>query len=67
MAKDLGLSGLSPTVLKVIDEFTAACRVDGDIDNGAAARLEKLLKQASIPNPDDISTALFEPPKGGPE
>lgn len=66
MAKDdPSPSGLSPTVLRVIEEFAAALRADGNIEQAAADRLEKLLKQASIPKPEDINAVLFEPPKGG--
>ena len=59
------LSSLSPTVLKVINEFVAALRADDDVDEAAADRLERLLKQTSVPKPDDIRAVLFDPPKGG--
>lgn len=66
MAKDdPSPSGLSPTVLQVIDAFVAALGADSDIDKAAAGRLEKLLKQGSVPKLDDISAALFDLPKGG--
>ena len=62
---DPSLSSLPPTVLKVINEFVAALRAADDVDEAAADRLERLLKQTSIPKPDDISAVLFDPPKGG--
>ena len=59
------LSSLSPTVLKVINEFVTALRADDDVDKAAADRLERLLEQTSVPKPNDISAVLFDPPKGG--
>lgn len=63
--EDPSPSGLSPTVVHVIDKFASALRADGDIDEAGVGRLEKLLKQASVPKPEDISAVLFDPPKGG--
>jgi hypothetical protein len=59
------LPALSPAVLQVIAECAAAMRADTGIDTAAVERLEKLLRQGSIPKPEEISAALFEPPQGG--
>ncbi len=56
---------LSPTVLQVIDEFTELLRTDDAIDNDAIDRLDKILREAPVPKPEHINTALFEPPDGG--
>lgn len=53
---------LSPTVSQVIDEFIGAVKADDTIDNAEVARLEQLLRQGTVPKPEDISTALFDPP-----
>lgn len=54
---------LSPTVVHVIDKFIAAMRADDGIEGDAIDRLEVLLRHQTVPKPDDISTALFEPPQ----
>lgn len=53
---------LSPTVLQVIDSFAAAMRADADLDGDAIGRLEKLIREGTIPKPDAINAALFDPP-----
>lgn len=66
MAKnDSSRLSLPPTVVQVIAAFAAAMRADNGIDSAAVDRLEKLLRQGSVPKPNDINAALFEPPKGG--
>lgn len=52
--------GLSPTVSLVIDQFVARLRADAGIDGDAIDRLEKLLRNPSIPKLDEINKALFE-------
>ena len=56
---------LSPTVLKVINQFVAAMRADEAIDGSAIDRLEKLLRQEGVPKPDEISAAMFGAPADG--
>ena len=58
-------TGLSPTVVQVLDRFAAAMRADDGIEGDAIDRLEKLLRKGTVPKPDDISAALFEPPPDG--
>ena len=53
---------LSPTVSQVVDQFVAAMTGDDEIDNDAINRLDTLLRQGVVPKPDEINTALFEPP-----
>ena len=36
-------------------------RKDPDIPNDAINRLETLLRKGTVPKPDDINSALFEP------
>lgn len=55
---------LSPTVVKVLDEYLAALHADEEIDNEAADRLDALLRKGKVPKFDDIDAALFPPPKG---
>ena len=55
-------TNLSPTVAQVIDQFVAAMTGDDAIDNDAVNRLDKLLRQGAVAKPDEINTALFEPP-----
>lgn len=55
---------LSPTVIKVLDEYLVDLHADGDIDNDAADRLDALLRKGKVPKIDDIDAALFPPPKG---
>ena len=65
MANDDGHIGHSPTVLQVIDQFTARMRADEGIDNDAIDRLEHLLQEGAVPKPDEINAALFDPPPNG--
>ncbi len=65
MATENEPSTLSPTVIQVIDRFVAVMRADDAIPNDAIDRLEKLLHKGTVPKPDEISTALFEPPPDG--
>lgn len=65
MAKENNRVNLSPTVLQVIEGFAAAMRGDDKIQEDGIDRLEKLLKKGTVPNPDEINTALFEPPPDG--
>ena len=55
---------ISPTVTKVLDEYIAALHADEEIDDGAADRLDALLRKSKVPKFDDIDAALFPPPKG---
>lgn len=56
---------VSPTVLKVLDEYIAVLHADEEIDSEAADRLDALLRNGKVPKCDDIDAALFPPPKGG--
>jgi hypothetical protein len=62
MAHDGRHIGLSATVLQVIEQFTAAMRADGTLDNHVIDRLEKLLREGIIPKTDEMNAALFGPP-----
>lgn len=55
---------LSPTVVKVLDEYLAALRANDDVDNAMADRLDALLRKGKVPKPDDIDAALFPPKEG---
>jgi hypothetical protein len=55
---------ISPTVENVLDEYLAVLHADEEIDNGAADRLDALLRKGKVPKFDDIDTALFSPPNG---
>jgi len=65
MAKENNRVNLSPTVLQVIERYAAAMRADDKIQEDGIDRLEKLLRKATVPKPDEINTALFEPPPDG--
>ncbi len=65
MASEDGPTGLSPTVVQVIDQFAAAMRADDGIQGDAIDRLEMLLRKGTVPKPDEINAALFEPPPDG--
>ena len=56
---------LSPTVLDVIKQFTAAMRADDGIQGEAINRLEQLLRKGAVAKPDEINAALFDPPSDG--
>jgi hypothetical protein len=63
MANKDNPSNLSPTVLHVIEQFANTMREDDGIENPVIDRLEKVLRKGSIPKPDEIYIALFEPPQ----
>jgi hypothetical protein len=65
VADENGQVGPSPTVLQVIDEFTARMRADDGIEVDAIDRLEKLLRRPAVPKPDDINKAMFDPSPDG--
>lgn len=67
MAKDKGFTVLSPTVLRVIDEFATAARADDGINNDAVERLVALLRKGPVAKADEIKTALFKPISDGEE
>lgn len=56
---------LSPTVVRVIEQFAAAMRADDSIENDGIDRLEKLLRKGAVPKPEEINAALFDPPPDG--
>ena len=55
---------LSPTVAKVLDEYLAALRADGDIDDESAERLDTFLRKGKVPKAEDIETSLFPSEEG---
>lgn len=55
---------LSPTVQRVLDEFVSAMRDDDSIDGDAIDRLEEILRDGTVPKPDEIYGAMFQPPAG---
>jgi len=65
MASEDEPEGLSPTVSQVIEQFVAAMCADDEIGDDAIDRLEKLLRQGTVPKPDEINAALFNPPPDG--
>ena len=65
MTNEDGYVGLSPTVLQVIDQFTARMHADDGIEGDAIARLEMLLRKPAVPKPDEINRALFDPSPDG--
>jgi hypothetical protein len=65
MANEDDRVALSPTVLKVVAQFSAAMRADDGIEEDAIDRLERLLRQGTVPKPDAINTALFNAPLDG--
>jgi hypothetical protein len=54
---------ISPTVIKVLDEYIAALHADDEIDNEAVDRLNAVLRKGKVPKFDDIDAALSPPPK----
>ena len=52
---------LSPTVIKVLDEYLDALRADDSLDDEAVSRLDALLRRGQVPKPEDIDTVLFPP------
>lgn len=60
MPKKTEKPALSPTVLKVLDEFAEAARADDGISNDAVARIEALFKKGQVASVNEITTALFE-------
>jgi len=65
MSKEKYQIVIPPTVLQVMEEFFAVMRADPDIPDNAISRLETLLFKGTALKPDDIKTALFEPPTEG--
>lgn len=57
--------GPSATVLAVIDQMSERLRADADIDRTAADRIIALLKEDSLPTPDQIEQAMFGAPEAG--
>jgi hypothetical protein len=56
-------SGLSSTVMQVIDEFVAEMREDTAIDAAAVDRLEELLERRTVPRLEDVADAIVGPPR----
>jgi hypothetical protein len=52
---------LSPTVVRILDEFADSLNVDADIDNGVVDELDKLLKSGKVPKAEDFDAILFAP------
>ena len=55
---------LSPTVIKILDEYLATLHADEGINNEAADQLDALLRKGKVPKPEEIDAALFPPPRG---
>ena len=54
---------LSPAVVQVVDQFVSALRADEQIPNHAIDRLDTILRQGTVPKPDQIPAILFAPPE----
>ena len=59
MVKKVDPFGLSPTVNRVIKEFSVACRSDETIENEIAESLEKVLCTGNVPKPHEIKLCLL--------
>lgn len=55
---------LSPTVIKVLDEYLVALLADEAIDADAAKQLDALLRKGKLPKLEDIDAVLLPLPKG---
>ena len=55
---------LSPTVKKVLDEFVSAMKGDDAINRDAIDRLDQVLREGTVPKPDEIHRAMFQPAAG---
>lgn len=60
LADENNYTVISPTVLRVIEQFIAVMRADSSIEDSAIDRLENLLRQGSIPKPEKIDAVLFK-------
>lgn len=58
MAEQDGES-LSPTVTKVLDEFTGSLGKVAGIPDDTVKRLDTLLRKGKVPKADEISAAVF--------
>lgn len=63
MAKKEDSFGLSPTVTRIINEFSASLHADETIDNALVNRVEQLLATGKVPKPPVIKSTLFETDK----
>ena len=54
-------SPIAPTLAKVLDKFFEAMKADDLIEDGAAERLDVLLRSGKAPKPDEVNSALFSP------
>ena len=52
-------SGLSPTVKKVLDEFTNVLYRDKEIPDHVINRLDDLLRNGTVPKPEEINYSVF--------
>ena len=52
-------SGLSPTVVKVLDEFTNVLYHDKEIPDPVINRLNDLLRKGTVPKPEEINNSVF--------
>lgn len=59
MQDDTG-NPLSPTVVKVLDEFLAMLKGDDAVGQNAAKELDALLRAGKIPKFEEIDSALSE-------
>ena len=55
---------LSPTVIKVLNEYLSSLHTDKEISNEAVDRLDAILRNGKVPKFNDIDAALFPPPNG---
>lgn len=55
---------LSPTVVRVLEEYLAALHADDAINNDSVERLDALLRSGKVPRPEEIDAAFY-PANGG--
>lgn len=57
----MGKDQLSPTVTRILDEFSEALKEDADLDQSMVDRLDELLKSGKIPKVEDFDNVLLLP------
>ncbi len=58
---------LSPAVVQVIDRFVTALRENSQVPGHAIDRLDAILRQGTVPKPDQLPEILFAPAEEKPD